>query len=153
MLSAPLKVDRQEDLLRILRDHNPKIDRLVKDCRKEGVRMLDKTWSKKDEKLKKKRTKVRKVISSFSAEPAYIHLLEYMAKRLKVCKGRFLRFIIAEYAYRFIPAKELDKKPLVRKWYLEVIQKEIWGNRRLKSLYDDVEEEGISVGVKGRSDL
>lgn len=112
--------------------------------------MLDQHWSKKDKVLKSTRT--RKVVSSFSAEPAYLFLADYLAKKFKVCKGKFTRLMIADFAHRYITAKELDEKPLIRKWYSEVVEREIWGNKRLKFIAGEVDNEGISVGIKRRGD-
>ena len=95
----------------------------------------------------------RKKVSSFSAEPAYLFLADYLAKKFRVCKGKFVRLMIADFAHRYITAKELDAKPLIRKWYAEIVEREIWGNTRLRIIKEQIEDnEGISVGLKGRLD-
>jgi len=86
-----------------------------------------------------------KRVSSFSAEPAYLHLIEYFAKKMKVNKNQFIRLCIAEFAHRFLTAKELDSKPLVRRWYVEAIEREIFGNTRLKKLLNEVEDEDREI--------
>lgn len=112
--------------------------------------MLDEHWSKKAKKL----GKVRKEVSSFSAEPAYLYLADYLAKKFKVCRGKLIRLIIADFAHRFITARELDTKPQIRKWYVEVVEREIWGNKRLKIILEEKnkEDKGIWVGIKKKED-
>jgi len=91
----------------------------------------------------------RKVVSSFSAEPAYLYLADYFAKKLKVNKNRFIRLTIACFARQFLTAEELEKKPLIRRWYSEVIDREIFGNTRLKNLIKEVDSQDSEIIRKG----
>jgi len=68
----------------------------------------------------------RKIVSSYSAEISYLHLVGYFAKKMKIGKGAFIRLAIAQFAKRFMTAREFDMNPSVRKSYLEVTERELY---------------------------
>jgi len=78
----------------------------------------------------------RKIVSSFSAELPYLHIVGYFAQKMKIGKGAFLRLCIAQFAKRFLTARELDMKPSVRASYLEIVERELY-----KTAYKDLEAE------------
>ena len=84
----------------------------------------------------------RKIVS-YSAEIPYLHLVGYFAKKMKIGKGAFIRLAIAQFAKRFMTARELDMNPSVRKSYLEVTEKELYQTHYvvLKNEVRDEEQE------------